>query len=253
MCHACADGSLSSSIALVACCVVSAASAQTPATRPAADRWARHYEERVARFRQENAAARNIVFVGSSHVEGFDFDKYLPGRRILNRGISSDHIGVDGRGVLGRLEESVFDCNPGFVLLENGVNDLGDLWRTGKPSLDEIEAAYRKVVDQIRARRPDVPLVIVGLFPTRDRYAGLQPLIVEFNRRLVRIAADAKCPFMDVYKPFADDEGLLRKDYSRDGLHLSDAGYRQWAELVEKALPPSDGTRHTTTRPASDR
>ncbi len=225
-----------------------------PATQPsaealkaAAQKWARHYDQRVAQFRRENAAARNIVMLGSSHVEGFDTAKYLPGRRILNRGISSDRIGVDGRGVLGRLDSSIFDCNPGFILLENGVNDLGELWRNGTPSTEEIDRTYRKVVARIRERLPNVPLVIVSLFPTRDRFAGLKPLILEFNQRLAAIAVDFRCPFLDVYSPLADDEGLLRKEYARDGLHLNEAGYRVWAALIEKVLPPQE----TTSQPAA--
>lgn len=221
--------------------LASALAAGPAATQPsAADKWAKHYDDRVAQFRRENAAAKTIVFVGSSHVEGFDTSKYLPGRRIVNRGIGSDRIGVDGRGVLGRLDSSVFDCNPGFILLENGVNDLGELWRNGKPSMDEIDATYRKVVARIRARLPGVPLVIIGIFPTRDRFAGLKPYIVELNQRLARIAKDAGCPFMEVYKPLADADGLLRKEYSRDGLHLSAAGYQVWADAIEKVLPPRE-------------
>jgi lysophospholipase L1-like esterase len=54
---------------------------------------------------------------------------------------------------------------------------------------------------------------------------------------------------MDVYKAFADDNGLLRKDYSRDGLHLNDTGYHTWAKLVEKALSSGDPIRPTASRP----
>jgi len=210
--------------------------ATQPASRPAAIDWAKHYYRRVEQFERENREKRNIVLVGSSHIEGFMQDRLLPGRRIVNRGISSDRIGIGERGVLHRLEQSVFDCNPGIVFLENGVNDLGELWRHGTPSLDEIEACYREVVRRIRERRPDVKLVIVGLFPTRDRFAGLKPLIVQFNARLEKIAADFGCPFMDVYAPFADDQGLLRQDLSRDGLHLTDAGYRLWADMIDRTL-----------------
>jgi lysophospholipase L1-like esterase len=220
--------------------------ADKPATTQpsAADKWAKHYDDRVALFQRENAAAKNIVIVGSSHVEWFDAAKYLPGRRVVNRGIGSDRIGVDGHGVLGRLDNSVFDCNPGFILLENGVNDLGELSRNGTPSIDEIEAGYRKVVGEIRTRLPKTPLVIIGLFPTRDRFASLKPMVVEFNARLQKIAADYQCPFMEVYKPLADSEGLLRKEYTSDGLHLNDAGKRVWAELMERVLPPQ--TKPTT-------
>lgn len=214
-------------------------------TMPAVDKWVKHYYDRIALFERENADARNIVLVGSSHIEGFNTARFLPGRRIVNRGIASDRIGIGDRGVLRRLKSSVFDCNPGFILLENGVNDLGELWRTGKPPMDEVDRCYREVVREIRTRLPQVPLVIVGLFPTRDKYAGLVPLIVEFNKRLARIAADFECPFMEVYQPLADDEGLLKKEYSRDGLHLTEAGYRIWASLIERMLPV-----WATSRPA---
>ncbi|MCP4593641.1 MAG: hypothetical protein GY842_23130 [bacterium] len=207
-----------------------------PKKAPAMGKWERHYYDRVARFERENLARKNIVMVGSSHIEGFDASRLLPGRRIVNRGISSDRIGIDDRGVLHRLENSVFDCDPGVVILENGVNDLGELHRHGRPSVDQIDVCYREVVKRIRTRLPDVPLVIVGLFPTGGRYADLGPLVVEFNQRLAKIAADHGCRFIDVYAPFVDSAGHLRQEYSRDGLHLTEAGYRVWAELIEAAL-----------------
>jgi lysophospholipase L1-like esterase len=213
----------------------------------AANKWEQHYHARVAQFQKENAAARNIVMVGSSHVEGFDAGRLLPGRRIVNRGIAADRIGITERGILHRLDSSVFDCNPGLIILENGANDLGELWRHGTPSIDEIEACYREVVGRLRTGLPDVPLVIVGLFPTRDKYAPLVPSIVEFNKRLKKIADDFNCPFMDVYAPFADSEGLLRTEFSREGLHLTDAGYRLWADLIENVLSGHDtGARSQT-------
>lgn len=214
--------------------------AALPETRPAAaqDKWAKHYHDRVELFKKENAAAKNIVMVGSSHIEGFDAARLLPGRRVLNRGIASDRIGLTDRGILHRLDSSVFDCNPGFIILENGVNDLGELQRNGTPTIEEIDACYRKVVKTIRDRLPDVPLVIVGLFPTRDRFDQLTPGIREFNKRLAKIAADHNCSFMDVFKPLADEQNLLRKEYSRDGLHLNEAGYKVWAKMIEEILPP---------------
>ncbi len=230
------------------------ANEQGAASKPASqavDKWAQHYYDRVDQFKRENAAARNIVLVGSSHVEGFDAGKLLPGRRVVNRGIASDRIGIDERGILHRLDNSVFDCNPGVIIIENGVNDLGELWRNGTPAIDEIDACYREVVKRIRTRLPGVPLLIVGLFPTRDRYAGLKDSIVEFNGRLAKVAADYGCPFMDVYGPFADAEGLLRKELARDGLHLTPEGYKLWAEMIEQVLVQMDAP--SERRPAEPR
>jgi lysophospholipase L1-like esterase len=226
---------------LAVCAAVTGARAGADNRKTPVGKWERHYYDRLARFEKENSAARNIVLVGSSHIERFDTARHFPGRRVVNRGIAADRIGIDERGVLHRLEASVFDCNPGFVVLENGVNDLGELWRHGTPSIAEIDACYRRVVKEIRTRRPDVPLVIVGLFPTRGEYAELVPMIVEFNSRLGRIAADFGCPFMDAYQAFADSAGLLREDYSQDGLHLNAAGYDVWARMIRDVLPPDVG------------
>lgn len=247
---------------MVACGYVQAAEpAKTDATKAptttSTDKWVKHYYDRVAQFREGNAvlkakggksAEKNIVMVGTSQTEGFNAEKLLPGRRVVNRGVSSDSIGLGPRGALHRMDESVFDCNPGVIVLENGINDIGMLARGGKPTIDQIEAGYRKMIDTIRERLPDTPLVIVGLFPTRDRYALLVPHVVEFNKRLAKLAKEYKSPFVETYSSMADAEGLLRKDLTRDGLHLNDTGYAIWADLLEKALPPK--TALPTSRPS---
>src|SRR5688572_29533613 len=74
-----------------------------------------HWQNRVKAFKEQNLALQNVILLGDSITEGFEIAKYLPGRRILNRGIGADMIGNnmpadDPRGVLQRLDESVFDC-----------------------------------------------------------------------------------------------------------------------------------------------
>src|SRR5262245_11580364 len=88
-----------------------------------------HYVTRVQEFRQQNLQLQNVVLVGDSITEGFDVAKYFPDRRILNRGIGADVIGNalppdDKRGVLKRLDESIFNCAARDVFLLIGINDL---------------------------------------------------------------------------------------------------------------------------------
>ncbi len=200
------------------------------------DKWAKHYHDRVAQFKSETVARGSIVLVGSSHIEGLDAKRWLPRWTIINRGISSDRIGIGERGILHRLDCSVFDCAPSVIVLQNGANDLGELWRNGTPSVDEIETCYRKVVKTIRTRLPDVPFIIAGMKPTRDKYAGLVPHLKEFNARLATIAGDNGCEFVDVYDELTDDDGLLAREHSRDGLHLTESGYAIWAKHVDAAI-----------------
>src|SRR6476619_4754832 len=81
-----------------------------------------HYANRVQAFREQNLQLRYVVLVGDSITEGFEVAKYFPGRRVLNRGIGADVIGnalpeSDKRGVLKRLDESIFNCAATDVFL----------------------------------------------------------------------------------------------------------------------------------------
>ncbi|MHC4064280.1 MAG: GDSL-type esterase/lipase family protein [Planctomycetota bacterium] len=196
-----------------------------------------HYGQRLETFTTVKVEPGGIVFVGSSHLEWFDTDVLLPGRHIVNRGIAGDRIGIDNRGILHRLDVSVFDCQPAYVLLENGANDLGELWRTGRPSIDEIAHCYERVVGVIRQRLPEVPVCVVNVLPTTGPYAGMSALVPKLNRHLERIAARHACSFMDFFGDVVNEAGELRGELTNDGLHLNERGYQLWAKKLEQYLP----------------
>ena len=225
--------------------------ADNAALQKSIDKWAQHFYDLVEEFEQDNAAHQNVVIVGSSHVERLDEARFLPRWHVINRGIGSDRIGISERGILHRLDNSVFDCHPDIIVIQNGVNDLGELWRHGTPSVDEIETGYRTVVQRIRSRLPDVPVIIVGLFPTREKYAELIPNIKELDRRYQQIAQDTGCTYLEMYSHLADEQGELRKEFSREGLHMTDAGYQIWAKLLDQALEEVSTPHETVLDPAS--
>ena len=138
----------------------------------------------------ETVAPGGIVFLGSSHLEWFDTKRFLPGYRIVNRAIASDRLGIGDRGILRRLDISVFDCRPSFVVLQNGINDLGELARTGAPPLAAILAAYERVVTAIRERLPDVPLCLVNEMPTTGRFSRCNPYVLPFNEHVRLVFID---------------------------------------------------------------
>lgn len=190
-------------------------------------------------FARERVDPGGIVLLGSSHLEWFDTDQFLPGRRIVNRGIASDRLGVGDRGILHRLETSVFACRPSFIVFQNGINDLGELARTGEPSLDEIFDCYERVVASIRERLPNVPLCLVNEMPTRDHFACCLLFVPPLNEHIRRVADRHGCLHVDVYSDVVDEAGELRADLTYDGLHLNDKGYELWARRLEEILPPA--------------
>lgn len=212
---------------------------QTPKKEAAVDLRALfrlHYETRIKSFREQNLAFRNVVLLGDSITEGFEVARYFPGRRVLNRGIGGDVVGNalppdDARGLLRRLDESVFDCAASDVFLMIGINDLA-----GGHSPETVEQGYRELLTRIRERTPAVRVHVQSVLPTRGRNARLNGPVLDLNRRLERLAAELKQPYLDLHSLFKDEQGELKAELTQDGLHLTEPGYRIWRREVERRM-----------------
>ncbi|MCA9261301.1 MAG: hypothetical protein KDA61_18930 [Planctomycetales bacterium] len=195
-----------------------------------------HYDNRVRAFREQNQAWQNVVLLGDSITEGFEVTKFLPGRRVLNRGIGGDVIGnalpdSDRRGVLRRLEESVLDCSATHVFLLIGVNDLNS-GRT--PEI--MEPGYRELFERLRREAPRLTVYVQSVLPTRGEHASRNPQIVDVNERLQKLAAEFSFVYIDLHALMRDENGELKQEFTADGLHLVDAGYEIWAAEVCKRM-----------------
>jgi lysophospholipase L1-like esterase len=195
-----------------------------------------HWDNRVRAFKEQNEPWRNVVLLGDSITEGFDVDKYLPGRRVLNRGIGADIIGNalpadDHRGILRRLDNSVFDCNATDVFLLIGINDLG----AGR-TVEVMETGYREILKRIRETAPRVRVHVQSLLPTRDDYAKHNPDVLDFNQRLRKLSAEFGYDFIDLHKLMVDEKGELKAELTHDGLHITEAGYVLWRGEVLKKM-----------------
>ena len=195
-----------------------------------------HYNNRVTAFREQNEVFRNVVLLGDSITEGFAVPEYFPGRRMLNRGIGADVIGNDlpaddPRGVIRRLDCSVFDCAATDVFLMIGINDLN-----GGRGVDTMETGYRELLRQIKSHSPAVRVHVESLLPTRGQFAKHNAPVREFNARLKRLAAEFGYHFVDLHHLFTDAGGELKSEFTADGLHLTEPGYHVWRAEVEKTM-----------------
>jgi len=195
-----------------------------------------HYANRVRSFQDQNQALQNVVLLGDSITEGFEVAKFLPGRRVLNRGIGGDVIGNalpedDQRGVLRRLDESVFDCAATDVFLMIGVNDLG----SGRTP-DVMEPGYRQILERLKKEAPTVRVHVQSLLPTRDRFGKHNAPVLDFNGRLQKLATEFGYDYLDLHKLMADDKGELKAEFTADGLHLNPAAYEVWRGEVLRVM-----------------
>jgi len=210
---------------------------------PVVSKWVKHYYNRVDQFKKENASLKNIVLLGDSLTEGFDVKKYFPDHRVLNRGIVADHVGTGERGVLKRLDSSVFDCNPSHVFLLIGVNDLGD--DNSPEAVLKISECYKKICEKILKKEPEVKLVLQACLPTGRKYARLNDSITELNKNIKKIAGELGLEYIDLHKLMRDENGELKEEYTREGLHLKPEAYEVWRKALDPYLPPVMGTKRT--------
>jgi lysophospholipase L1-like esterase len=179
---------------------------------------------------REAADQGEVVFLGNSITYGGDWNGMFPSLLIKNRGISGDVT----QGVLDRLDR-VLETRPAKIFLMIGINDLA----FGRNE-EEILANIKRIIREIRQGSPETILYLQSLLPVNPDYPvfsnhtdkGLQ--IKNINRVLRRMAGDYGAVFVDLYPLFVGQDDKLDPRYTKDGLHLTAAGYSVW----EKAVAP---------------
>ncbi len=173
-------------------------------------------------------APGGTVFVGDSITERFDLAKWFPGMHLVNRGIGGDRV----EGVMARLDWSASDLKPKALFLQIGINDL--LWpRCG---IGELRRRYALLLNQIKKACPDTRIVVQTLLPLCRDFAKHNDEVIEMNSAIRRLAMEHKFELADPHPLFLDEAGKLREEYTIDGVHLSEAGYAKWVELLKPVL-----------------
>ncbi len=210
------------------------------------NKWVQRYYERKELFRTENEILKRyfpkqktLVLLGSSSCEHFFKYNQLPGAIFaLNRGISGDEIGLGRRGILNRLEDSVYGANPAHVFILNGRNNLAGTMGSGWPRVSSVINCYEKVVQGIIDNVPEAKIHIIACFPVRgEKYSKMAPYLKEYNEKLFELATKLKTNYISLDQEFMGEDGLLLKKYDNgDGLHINRAAHRVWAKVILKEI-----------------
>lgn len=205
-------------------------------------RWANDFAG-LARYRAANAALRppsagmnRVVFFGDSITDGWKLDQYFPGKAYINRGIS----GQTTSQMLLRLRDDVIALQPRVVVVLAGTNDIAG--NTGPISLQDIEANLMFMAELARVH--NISIVFSSVTPVNNYVPASirffnqrpQPEIIDLNAWLRDYCASNGYWYLDYYNPMLDQNGMLKRDISDDGLHPNDAGYRIMAPLVETMI-----------------
>jgi lysophospholipase L1-like esterase len=181
------------------------------------------------------AKPKGIVFVGDSLTQRYPLNEFYPGLHVYNRGIDGDTT----VGVLKRLDLSIFDLKPSTVVLQIGTNDLQVEGITKDITIVNIQ----KIVNAIQTTQPEIRLILVSLYPVN---LSIDKLVNKFivgprhnediksiNQAIAKIQG---VKFVDVYPHLLNEDKELNMQYSKEGLHLSLAGYAIITPLIRQAI-----------------
>jgi lysophospholipase L1-like esterase len=204
----------------------------------------------IARYHDANSTVqapakkeKRVVFMGDSITDIWaqpQFGGFFPGKPYIDRGIS----GQTTPQMLIRFRPDVIALQPQVVVILAGTNDLAG--NTGPMTVAQIEDNLTSMSELAHANK--IRVVLASVLPVsnygRDRQG--QPVdmrikrqpekILELNAWIKKYAADHGNVYLDYFAATVDDQGLLQKEISEDGLHPNAKGYAIMSLLAEQAI-----------------
>ncbi len=123
------------------------------------------------------------------------------------------------------------------IILVYGTNEMGY-------DLDYLRPRFETFLDRVGEVQPEARLWLCTAPPVNPALAGTEVFTVAncqaVNGLLRELAEERGLGLIDVYDYFADEEGILPREYTGDGIHLTIEGYRRWAQFLASAVVPAE-------------
>jgi lysophospholipase L1-like esterase len=190
------------------------------------------WEKEIGRFEKQDKdrlpPKDATLFAGSSSIRLWNLAKSFPGKAVINRGFGGSQI-ADSTHFAPRI---ILPNKPRLIVFYAGDNDIA----AGKTP-ERVAEDFRKFAKLIHASLPKTKIVFIGIKPSlarlamREKQKKANDLIEAYCKK------DDRLVYLDVEKPMLGDDGKPRKDLlAKDGLHMSEKGYKIWASMLEPYL-----------------
>lgn len=191
-------------------------------------------EIKVQSYREENKSAKKgqIVFTGSSLMEMFPINKLLKEHGddtvIYNRGVG----GFLSHELLEVIDVCAIDLQPAKVFINIGTNDLS--WSS--IPISDLMSNYDKIISEIEEKVQDVKIYLMAYYPVNYEAAAedmKECLKIRTNKKIIAANAEVKKlaekhgqRYIDINRNLKDEQGRLKAEYTIEGLHINEDGYR---------------------------
>ncbi len=192
-------------------------------------------KRQIESFNRLNQFVRKgqIVFAGSSLMEGFPINEFLMDAgiplAIYNRGIG----GYTTSELLDTLGPCILDLEPSHLFINIGTNDQnGPDYKK-----EELMDRYARILEQVRARLPEIKLWLMAYYPVNPNVAnGMMKEMLRYrtnervrdaNEGVKELAERFGATYLDLNAGITDADGNLKAEYTIEGMHMYPVGYWQ--------------------------
>lgn len=190
-----------------------------------------YYLQRMEYFNNMTPVKNAIVFLGNSITERGEWQELLANSKypIVNRGIGGDN----SFGILARMDE-VLRAKPRTIFLMDGIND-----QFRKLPHDVSIYNYRRIIRKVKRESPKTRIYIESALPineaiTKEPYTkGRNVLVPDLNKKLKALAEEEGVTYIDICPLFQDEKGVLKPEFTMDGVHLKPSAYIDWVNFLK--------------------
>ena len=201
--------------------------------------WTKEYK--LERYQSMNKTAQKgaVLFAGSSLMEMFPVEQFaaednLP-VTVYNRGVG----GFITDELIENISVCILELAPAKLFINIGTNDLSD---SGRP-IEFVMSNYAKILETVRTQLPQTKIYLMAYYPVNYNTATeeMKPCLkIRSNEKITLANAEVKrladrfgAKYIDVNAPLKDENGDLRAEFTLEGMHINEDGYRAVYPLVK--------------------
>ncbi|WP_302212490.1 GDSL-type esterase/lipase family protein [uncultured Ruminococcus sp.] len=201
--------------------------------------WTKEYK--VERYRKMNESVKkgSVLFAGSSLMEMFPIEQFAADDKlpvtIYNRGIG----GFITDELIKVIDVCILDLEPSKLFINIGTNDLSDT----RIEMSTVMKNYEYILRETIKRVPDVKIYLMAYYPVNPEAATEETReclkirsnekIAAANEEVKKLADKLGAKYIDVNAPLKDEKGRLKAEYTYEGIHIKEEGYKAIYPLVK--------------------
>ena len=206
-------------------------------------------QQKIDRYRilNEKIIKGQILFTGSSLMEQFPVNELMMTERIdriiYNRGIG----GFTTADMLQNMDVQIFDPEPSKIFINIGTNDIAYHGAPFAEVLEYMLKNYSDILSQIKTRLPRTQVYMMAYYPVNETDVvnewNAGAFVNRNNKNLTVANAAVKdlarqfgYQYIDVNTGLTDERGMLKKEFTIDGIHMYANGYRIVLENMKPYL-----------------